>query len=268
MSSDTLTHTKQSFDKIAGTYNERDNQNPILQWMRGVVHSVYLKHIPAGAKALELNAGTGADAVFLAGRGMTVHATDISEKMIEALSSNAAEQISKGQIKAEVKSFDEIGSLPDKGFDAVISNFGGLNCINNFTKLPGVISEKLNNNGIFIAVVMNKYCPWEIFYYMLKLNFKNAFRRFGKNGVMADLNGEKVLTYYYTPSEFAGFFKNNFKTEKIYSLGYCTPPPYLAGIYNRLKPLVKLFMKIDEGIKGIFPFSRLGDHFIIVMRKI
>jgi hypothetical protein len=102
---------------------------------------------------------------------------------------------------------------------------------------------------------------------MIKLRPGEAFRRFRKDGIMADLNGGKVLTYYFTPGDFSGRFSDNFVREKIYTLGYLTPPPYLIGIYLRLKPLVKLWMKLDEIIKGIFPFSRFGDHFIIVMRK-
>ena len=235
--------------------------------MRSVVHKVYLKYLPAGAKVLELNAGTGVDAMFLAGNGMTVYATDISEEMTAVLMSNAKAQMTNGVITAEVKSFDEINTIPESGFDAVVSNFGGLNCINDFSKLSSDLAAKLKPNGVFIAVVMNKICPWEIFYYSLRFNFKEAFRRFSKNGIMAELNGEKVLTYYFTPGEFGKHFSENFSVEKIYTLGLKTPPPYLVGIYNRLKPLVMLWMKTDELLKGWFTFNRWGDHFIIVFRK-
>jgi ubiquinone/menaquinone biosynthesis C-methylase UbiE len=264
---DNLTHIKQSFDKIAGTYDNRDNQNAILQWMRGIVHNVYLKHIPSGSKVLELNAGTGVDALFLASKGMTVYATDISEEMINVLKAKVKSKKAENEITAEIISFDEIEKITETGFDATVSNFGGLNCINDFSKLSGDLAAKLNPRGKFIAVVMNKYCPWEMLYYMLRLDFRNAFRRLNKNGVMAELNGNKVLTFYFTPKEFAKKLEENFSVEKIYTLGYNTPPPYLAGIYNKVKPVVKLFMKIDELIKGIFPFNRLGDHFILVMKK-
>lgn len=264
---DFLSHTKQSFDKIAESYDSRDNQNAILLWMRGVVHDVYMQNIPKGSKILELNAGTGVDAMFLANKGMTVYATDISGEMIEVLMSNAKAQISNGRVRCDVKSFEEIDKIAESGFDAVVSNFGGLNCINNFTKLSGDLAPKLKPNGKFIAVVMNKVCPWEIFYYMLRFDFKNAFRRFTKHGVMAELNGNKILTFYFRPKEFGEDFSENFTIEKIYTLGYYTPPPYLVGIYNKLKPVVKLFMVIDVLIMGMFPFKHWGDHFIIVMKK-
>ena len=106
-----------------------------------------------------------------------------------------------------------------------------------------------------------------MFYYSIRLDFRNAFRRLNKNGIMAELNGKRfrriISLQNILPKEICRFFT----TEKIYTLGYNTPPPYLVGIYNRLKPVVKLFMKLDEILKGIFPVNRLGDHFIIVMMK-
>lgn len=235
--------------------------------MRSVVHKIYLKYLPGGAKVLELNAGTGVDAMFLAGNGMTVYATDISEEMTAILQAKVKNEKAENKITAQSLPFDGIDSIAVNDFDAVVSNFGGLNCINDFSKLSNDLAAKLKPNGIFIAVVMNKICPWEIFYYLLRLDTGNAFRRFSKHGIMAELNGEKVLTYYFTPAEFSKYFSGNFSVEKIYTLGLKTPPPYLIGIYNKLKPIVKLWMKADELFKGWFPFNRWGDHFAIVMRR-
>lgn len=235
--------------------------------MRKLVHGVYLKYIPKGGNIFELNAGTGVDAVFLAERGNKVYATDISEEMIKVLMSNAKAQMSNNEIKAEARAFDEISNIKENNFDAVVSNFGGLNCINDFSKLSNDLADKLKPNGLFIAVVMNKICPWEIFYYIITLKFGEAFRRFKKQGIMAELNGEKVLTYYFTPGEFTAAFSRNFTGVKLFSLALNTPPPYLLGIYNRLKPLVKLWMKLDEIFMGLPILNQMGDHFIIVMKK-
>ena len=235
--------------------------------MRRALHRIYLKQLSPNARVLELNAGTGVDAVFLAERGYDVYATDISEEMIRVLMSNAKAQMSNGTVKAKAASFAEIGTIPDGGFDAVVSNFGGLNCINDFNKLSDDLAAKLNPGGLFIVVVMNKLCPWEMFYYCLRLNFKEAFRRFSKSGIMAELNGEKVLTYYFKPGEFAAAFSRNFTKVKLYTLGLNTPPPYLLGIYNRLRPLVKLWMAIDDLLMALPVLNRFGDHFVIVMKK-
>jgi ubiquinone/menaquinone biosynthesis C-methylase UbiE len=194
-------------------------------------------------------------------------ATDISDVMINEIQAKIKKQKAKISLETKALSFEEISDIKDNNFDAVVSNFGGLNCINDFQKLSGDLAEKLKPNGLFIAVVMNKICPWEMFYYMVTLKFREAFRRFRKSGIMADLNGEKVLTYYFTPGEFAAAFSRNFTKVKLYSLSLNTPPPYLLGIYNMFRPIVKLWMMFDEIFMGLPILNQLGDHFIIVMRK-
>ncbi len=236
--------------------------------MREIVHEVYLSNFKAGNELLELNAGTGIDALFLAFGGIRVFATDISDKMIEIIKEKVKREKVENLVKAKLCSFDEINSIRKNNFDGIISNFGGLNCINDFNKLGKDLSLKIKQGGKFIAVVMNKICPWEIFYYAMRFDFKNVFRRAKEEGIEAALGNELVKTYYFTPAQFGGFFEKQFRVKKIYTLGLFTPPPFLIGIYRRLTPIVKIFMKIDELLKGIFPFNRIGDHFIIIMEKI
>lgn len=264
MQKEELIHTKDAFDAIARDYDTYDNKNEILAWMRNVVHKVYVNTLKPGSKILELNCGTGIDALFFAHNNMQVYATDISPRMISIVNDKIKSSGAKNIIGAEALSFSEINKVNEAGFDAVVSNFGGLNCINDFNKLSESLHSKLKPGGKFIVIVMNRYCPWEILYYILRLDFRNAFRRFKKTGVYADLSGEKVMTYYFSPSEFARQFSRHFIKEKIYTLGYFTPPPYLTGFYRRVKPLVKFWMMLDETFKGIFPISRFGDHFIII----
>jgi ubiquinone/menaquinone biosynthesis C-methylase UbiE len=82
---DYLENTKAAFDSAASSFDDDDLKNPILQWMRKTVYKIYLENFPAGSKLLELNAGTGIDAVYLSGHGMKVLATDISPKMLAVL---------------------------------------------------------------------------------------------------------------------------------------------------------------------------------------
>ena len=266
---DFLEHTKESFDKIADAFDKQDKANPIIEWMRGIVHKIYLEHFKAGDSLLELNSGTGIDAVYLAEHGINIYATDISAKMqsfLLAKIENNAEL--KDKITARPFSFYEINKVDRNDFDGVISNFGGLNCINDFSKVRDDIAERTKPGSYFIAAVMNKICPWEILYFSLKLNFRKAFRRFNREGIDGEIDDEYVKTFYFSPKEFGDKFKPYFRIKRIYTLGLFTPSPYMYGIYFRLKPIVKLWMKIDELVKGIFPFNRFGDHFVIIMERI
>jgi len=264
---DYLQHTRLSFNKIAPAFDRTDKSNPILLWMRGIVHKIYLQNIRQGESVLELNCGTGIDAIFLAEHGINVYATDISDEMIRLLKEKASQEIQDGIIVAKVCSFSEVGEIEKTGFDAAVSNFGGLNCINDFSQLSNDLYNKLKPGGKFIAVVMNKLCPWEILYFILKFDLKKAFRRLKKEGIDGAVDDQTVKTFYFFPKEFGKQFSDHFRIEKIYTHALYTPPPYLLGIYNRIKPIVKVWMKIDELVKGIYPFNRVGDHFIIIMSR-
>jgi ubiquinone/menaquinone biosynthesis C-methylase UbiE len=289
------TETIIAFSNIAETYDESVSSNSILQWMREAVHGIYLRYLNPGDRILELNCGTGIDALFLARNGMNVTATDASPKMIEIVRRKINTPLAplkagieatdlKGEIRAEICSFSEIHRLEESNFDAVVSNFGGLNCINDFTELRRQLSLKLKPNGIFIAVVMNKICPWEITYYLMKLDARNAFRRFSKNGLDVKIHppgplpprspfgkkgrpGIDVRTYYYTPGAFAKSFAKNFSAEKIYALALFTPPPYLEALWRKFGKAGRMMLKRDHALYGSLPFNRFGDHFIAVMRK-
>lgn len=262
-----LIHTRDSFNKISDSFDEEDKENAILQWMRNSVYEIYLSFFKKGDKLLELNAGTGIDAVYLASKGIKILATDISDEMLGKLKVKIVKKNLQDLIKIENLSFDETDKISERNFDGAISNFGGLNCINNFENLSGSLGERIKPGGRFIAVVMNSFCPWEIFYYLLKLDPANAFRRFNKEGIEAGLSEFKIRSFYFSPVEFADRFRKYFEIEKIYSHGLFTPPPYMFGIYKKAKPLVKAFMKMDDYTKKIFPLNRIGDHFAIVLKR-
>lgn len=265
---DYLEYTKQSFDKIADAFDEQDKANPIIGWMRNIVHDIYLSYFKEGDSLLELNAGTGIDAVYLAGKGINVYATDISPKMQSYLINKIENSVElKKKITAKPYSFYEIDKVERNNFDGIISNFGGLNCINDFEKLRDDIAGKIKPGGYFISAVMNRVCPWEMLYFSLKLDFKKAFRRFRKEGIEGTIDDQSVKTFYFMPKEFGKKFEPYFVMRRIYSLGLNTPSPYMFGIYNRARLIVKIWMKMDEFLKGIFPFNRIGDHFIIIMER-
>jgi len=71
-----LAFTGQSaiFDQLYAT-------NGIVAYKRERVRQFLLKYLDPGSRILELNAGTGDDAIFLAKQGHHVHATDISTGM-------------------------------------------------------------------------------------------------------------------------------------------------------------------------------------------
>ena len=57
-------------------------------------------------------------------------------------------------------------------------------------------------------VIMPKNTLWERFYFSLKFQYKNAFRRNTKKAVYANVEGIQVPTWYYNPKEVTAFAKS------------------------------------------------------------
>ena len=170
------------FDHIASTYDSVFTQSAIGQLQRKQVWQ-YLEQITPelqGLEILELNCGTGEDAVLFSEKGFNIVATDVSEEMLKVTQQKAHQFSMQNKISShylDLDSFDE--TLFDKKFDLVFSNFGGLNCINpeSFRKLLQKLPHILNPKGRFVAVIMPKFCLWESLYFLARFQFKNVFRR-------------------------------------------------------------------------------------------
>src|SRR5512144_1244706 len=75
----------EAFSRTAEKYDSFAQDHPHLTRMRDKVYAHVMKYVPPGMHILELNAGTGTDAVQLAQRGYSVHATDIAPGMLARL---------------------------------------------------------------------------------------------------------------------------------------------------------------------------------------
>src|SRR5215216_4479086 len=75
----------EAFSRTAEKYDSFAEDHPDLTRMRNKVYSHVMRYVSHGGHILELNAGTGTDAVQLAQRGYFVHATDIAPGMLNRL---------------------------------------------------------------------------------------------------------------------------------------------------------------------------------------
>src|SRR6266851_5402172 len=79
-----------AFTRTAAKYDAFAEDHPHLTRMRGKVYAAFERFVAPGARVLELNAGTGTDAVHLARRGYRVHATDIAPGMLARIRDKVA----------------------------------------------------------------------------------------------------------------------------------------------------------------------------------
>ena len=259
------------FDHIARDYDQVFTHSEIGKIQRAQVYQYLETQLPKqeDLRILELNCGTGEDAIWLAEKGHFVMATDISPEMVSVTRHKAMMKGLGNHIQAKNLSLEQfgMGSVRQR-FDWVFSNFGGINCIDE-EKLSKVIHEAANilhPGGRLIMVIMSRMCIWETAYFMTKGKWKKAFQRRKKGPVLVDLEGETFPIWYYSPKDMIELALPNFEVETIKPIGFWTPPSYLENFFSkRPQWLNRLGNRDLNGWNHPF-FAGLSDHFLIDLR--
>ncbi len=257
--------TSALFDSAAQNYDNIFTDTEIGKLQRTRVWN-YLNSILSNnsINILELNCGTGEDAIWFANKGHKVIATDISEKMIQIARVKVEHFNLSDKITVEQLDINEINKASFANrFDLVFSNFGGLNCLTEPELI--ILSEKLkhllNPAAKFVAVVMPNFCMTESLYFLSKFKFKEVFRR--KKMQTVNVGNAFVNTYYYNPKSFYGYFKNEFTLHGTLSIGLTIPPSYLNSFFAKKTNTLK-FLNATENLFGNNIFSAsISDHYLI-----
>lgn len=257
---------KADFDKAAPGYDASFTHSVIGKLQRGLVYQQLSKVLQntSPKKILEINCGTGEDALWLAQQGFTVLATDISSEMIAV----AKAKITSGNptfLRADIR---EIAGVVTGRFDLVFSNFGGLNCLppialEEFFESAGQI---LDPGGQLVLVIMPKNTLWERLYFTFKRDPANASRR-KKSAAIANVEGENITTYYYNPKDIVHLTNGNFAIQSTKPIGFFIPPSYLENFFSNRPKLMAFLNAAEQKVKNISRLSRFADHYIIVLQK-
>jgi ubiquinone/menaquinone biosynthesis C-methylase UbiE len=263
---DNLLQVNVAFSKQSLHYDSDDLQNPLLQLMRSQVYDHVARLIPKPCRILELNSGTGIDALHFARQGHKVHATDLSEGMIEQIRKKVIDFHLQDFITVQRLPYDQLDKLGEEKFDFIFSNFGGLNCIDDLSYVTKDLSRILNPGGYVTWVIMPPVCLWEILS-VLKGN-RNAFRRFNKKGVVAHLEGRHFQVWYHSLRSIQKAFGPNFKLIRCEGLAALSPPPHAASFPNDHPALYKMLQRADLSVRNYFPFNRWADHIIVSFQRV
>src|SRR5690349_14062620 len=77
--------TAEAFTRQSFVFDQEFGSDTIIRYKRKRVREHVLKFSHPGEKILELNCGTGEDAMFFSQQGFNVHATDISTGMLSKM---------------------------------------------------------------------------------------------------------------------------------------------------------------------------------------
>lgn len=256
-----------AFDSASLTYDKDFTNTEVGKMQREQVWKYVEQYLKdrRNLKILELNCGTGADAARFASQGHSIIATDISPMMLDAAKKTHPDK----EIDFQLLNINELDSSNaiDKDFDLIFSNFGGLNCLDNneLEALPNQLHNHLKADGRFIAVIMPKMCLWEVFYFILKGQMKNAFRR-KREFAIANVSGTQVKTWYYSPHEFSSIMGNQFVEEETRPIGLFVPPSYLDHFFTKWPLALKFLSTLERKISKFSWQAPFSDHFFIQLK--
>ncbi len=261
-----------AFDTLAADYDQSFSQSltgssqrmQSRRWLSGFLEGKGELNI------LEINCGTGEDALWLASLGHKVIATDLAGSMIEEAKRKQVLQNPPRPVNFLQCDFNDLhAQLKDEKFDLIFSNFSGLNCI------PANKIELLNNHfynflkpGAHIAVVIfGKYNLWEMGWYGIQFKLEKAFRRLTKKpSIMKLKEGFSQPVYYYSISRFRQLL-NQFTLLEKRPVGLFIPPSYLENFIKDRPRFFRFLDKMEKKAGGVPAFSRFADHCYLLLKK-
>ena len=256
------------FDQMASEYDDVFTNSMIGRAQRETVWNMLTQIFGSGDHILELNCGTGEDALFLARNGVSVTACDTSEQMIRIASSRLRTEAPHAAVEFNLLPTERLRDLKTTAtFDGAFSNFSGLNCVADLKQTADDLATLLATGTPLLICLSTRFCVWEMLWFLAHGNLRKAFRRCSGHAT-AKVGDVIVDVYYPTVSMLQSLFSPSFALRSYRGIGVTVPPSY-AESWIRMHPkLLKIFRTIDRSISALPGFRVLGDHVLLHFERI
>ncbi|RZU42269.1 class I SAM-dependent methyltransferase [Edaphobacter modestus] len=249
----------------ADTYEQKFSGTIVGQIRRRVTWRELERAFKPGESVLELNCGTGIDAVYLGTRNISVTAFDLSPKMI-ALARDHAKAINPiSHPRFEVLATENLDTLEVGPFDGAFSNFSGLNCVDNLGDVSRDVARLLRPQGRFLICMMGRFVPVEIIWFLLHGKPRRAFSRM----LPRRLSGDGPLVIQRpTVHHIALQMRTHFRLVQWRGAGITVPPSYAEKMAIRIPRIMAILAVLDQRV-GHLPLIRsMADCVILEFEKI
>ena len=255
------------FDSLASSYDDLFTNSLIGRAQRGAVWRHIDSLWQAGDRILELNCGTGEDALHLARHGISVVACDASGAMVEVATHRKRMEAPDASIEFHTLANECLDELRVKRqFDGVLSNFSGLNCASNIGVAARQLAALARPGAPMALCLSTRYCAWEFIWYALRGQWKTATRRW-KGHTSARVGEQRVDVYYPTIRELRNAFAPWFELEVITGIGVSVPPSYVETWARRYPSLLLFLQQLDRVLERMPLFRSIGDHVLLRFRR-
>jgi ubiquinone/menaquinone biosynthesis C-methylase UbiE len=256
-----------AFNNYSTDYDAHFTFSPIGILQRKRVFKFLFPFLKKEKKVLEINCGTGHDALQIAPHVKEVHATDLSPGMISE--ANKKKSIAgSNNVLFECSDIRNVHEHLGTRYDLLFSNFGGLNCLprEDIRKFSENIAPFIENEGHLVLVIMGKKCARENFFFYTQ-NDRRIYRRDTHDGLETQINGPGFKTYYYSPIEMKKLFSDFFRVVEIKPIGLFIPPSYLNAYFLDKKILLSGLNFLEKNFAGSSRLANYSDHYLITFKK-
>jgi SAM-dependent methyltransferase len=257
-----------AFDSLAAKYDDLFTRSMIGRAQRGAVWEILSGTFKPGDHLLELNCGTGEDALFLARRSISVVACDASERMIETARQRMRAEAPNATIQFKLLPTEHLAELrPSARFDGALSNFSGLNCVANLNQTARDLASVVAVSAPVLICLSTRFCLVEVFWFLFHGEPRKAFRR--SSGIAtAKVDGFVVKVHYPTLRQIRRSFSPFFRLRSCTGIGVTVPPSYLEPLIRKYPGVLGLLRRIDKGISRLPWFRTIGDHMLLHFERV
>jgi ubiquinone/menaquinone biosynthesis C-methylase UbiE len=268
VASEAPSQTVLAFDSLAESYDDLFTRSMIGRAQRHAVWDVLTDIFEPGAHVLELNCGTGEDALFLSQYDVSVVACDASEKMIRTARRRMQTEDPEAPIEFVVLPTEQLWKLrPEEPFDGAFSNFSGLNCVADLHRTARDLAGMVTMGAPVLVCLSTRFCLSEMIWYLLHGQVRKAFRRV--SGVATARVGEfTVKVQYPTLRALKRMFSSHFILRSCTGIGVAVPPSYVEPVMRKYPRLLAMLSRIDKRIARLPWFRTIGDHMLIHFERV
>jgi len=252
---------QEPFDSVAFTYDRTFTASAIGRAQRAQIMSAIARCFPPGSRVLELNCGTGEDALALARRGVEVSAYDASPAMIDVANRKLRSETPPANVSFGILRNERLAELRGS-FDGALSNFAGMNCSRDWHGIAGDLASLIKPGGHVLLCVMGRACLWEILCFLLCGLPGKAFRRANRS-LVSNIGSSSVDVFYPSVHEARRAFSAGFTLSGWRGVGVFVPPSYFEPFISRRDNLLRLLAALDLRFAHLPGVRFFGDHILL-----
>jgi SAM-dependent methyltransferase len=254
---------KAFWNRVASTYDRVFPETAVGRHQRGIVHAVADRLFHPGQRILELNCGTGIDAVHFAERGVRVVACDLSEGMVDIARRRREGNRARGLVDLRVLPTEEIARLGgEPPFDGVFSNFSGLNHVMDLRRLAVDLAALLRPGAPALLCVATVFSPAESAWHLLRGDVRRATRRLARR-----TDDPSLVVRYRSARAWARALAPELRLREVIGVGVLLPS-CAEPAARRFPATLERMARVDRAL-GRVPWVRdLSECILLHFEKV